>query len=78
MPDNLNTDDAALLGEAHREIEIEVLDLFACVLHTAPAQRGGGAMTPDVAQSLTLTVQRAIHPATTPHWPDGEPEQAQS
>jgi hypothetical protein len=57
------TDMEALLRQAAAEIQglrrtneillakVEVMELFACVLHTEPARRGGG-MSPDVAWQL--------------------------
>jgi hypothetical protein len=56
-----------LLVEAREEIvslrranevlsaKVEVMDLFACVLHSTPATRGHGA-APDVAWALTKRV----------------------
>lgn len=32
--------------------KVEMIDLFACVLHSEPARHGGGAMHPDIAYEL--------------------------
>lgn len=32
--------------------KVEMIDLFACVLHTQAAQHGGGAMHPDILYEL--------------------------
>lgn len=49
--------------ELRRRVEIlqakvEVMDLFACVLHTTPAARNDGAMAPDVAWLLQKEIDR--------------------
>ncbi|MCG8694664.1 MAG: hypothetical protein MI806_25945 [Minwuiales bacterium] len=57
-----------LLGEAIDEIrrlrrqnellsaKVEVMDVFACVLHTEPARRSGG-MAPDIVYGLEQKIE---------------------
>lgn len=37
--------------------KVEVMELFACVLHTRPAGRGGGA-APDVAWAIDRAIEK--------------------